>query len=144
MKRFLLSTCCFFMAFTFRASAQSADEKEVMALERQRFAAMVAEDTVFLQRVLAEDLLYSHTSGFVDTKQSFIRSIASKALDYQVMDLKAVVSRAYKGTVILNGTMTIKVLFEGKLLDMSVKYLDVYRKKGKSWELVAWQSAKLN
>lgn len=139
----LVFTCCFFIVFTFRVSAQSSTEK-VLALEKQRFAAMVARDTVFLHRVLADDLLYSHTSGAVDTKASFIRSIGSGTLQYQQMELDDVASRTYKNTVVLNGSMRIKVLFNGQVLEMKIKYLDVYRKNGKDWQLVGWQSAKLN
>ena len=139
----LVFTCCFFIAFTLGLSAQSPAEK-VIALEKQRFTAMIARDTVFLQRVLANDLLYSHTNGMVDTKASFIRSIGSGTLQYQQMELEDVVSRAYSNTVVLSGRMTIKVLYNGHVLEMKIKYLDVYRQNGKDWQLVAWQSAKLN
>ena len=144
MKRILLSICCFFIAGSYGASAQSAAVEKVMALEKQRFAAMVSGDTVFLHTVLADDLLYSHSNGVVDTKASLIRSIVSNTLDYQEMNLQNMESRTYKGTVILNGTMNIKLLSNGQTLDLKIKYLDVYRKKGKAWQLVAWQSAKLN
>jgi hypothetical protein len=139
----LVFTCCFFIVFTLGLSAQSPAEK-VLALEKQRFAAMVARDTAFLHRVLADDLLYSHTNGMVDTKASFIRSIASGTLQYQQMDLDDVAFRAYKNTVVLNGVMRIKVRYNGQVLEMKIKYLDVYRQNGKDWQLVAWQSAKLN
>lgn len=139
----LVFTCCFFIVFTLGLSAQSPTEK-VIALEKQRFAAMMSRDTAFLHRVLATDLLYSHTTGNVDTKASFIRSIGSGTLQYQQMELEDVASRTYKNTVVLNGRMTIKVLYNGQVLEMKIKYLDVYRKAGKDWQLVAWQSAKLN
>ena len=116
----LVFTCCFFIAFTVGLSAQSPAEK-VIALEKQRFAAMIARDTVFLQRVLANDLLYSHTNGMVDTKASFIRSIGSGALQYQQMELEDVVSRAYSNTVVLNGRMTVRVLYNGQVLEMKIK-----------------------
>ena len=139
----IVFTCCFFIVFTLGLSAQSPTEK-VLALEKQRFAAMLSRDTVFLHRVLADDLLYSHTNGMVDTKASFIRSIASGTLQYQQMDLEDVASRAYNNTVVLNGVMRIKVLANGQVLNLKIKYLDVYRKNRKDWQLVAWQSAKLN
>jgi hypothetical protein len=138
----LLFTCCFFVAFAFHAQAQTAAQK-VIALEKQRFTAMVSKDTAFLYKVLAEDLLYSHSTGEVDSRQSLIRSIGSGKLDYQQMELEGVESRVYKKTVILNGTMRLSVRSNDQVLNLKIKYLDVYRKIDGRWQLVAWQSAKL-
>ena len=140
MKNFLFA-CCFFIALT--SNGQSEIEK-IILLEKQRFAAMVNKDTMFLKSVLAEDLLYSHTSGEVDTRQSLIKSIVEKKLDYQKMELIEIAHRLYKKFAIFNGTMFITVISNGKPLDLKIKYLDVYRKTGKQWQLVAWQSARLN
>ena len=140
MKNFLFA-CCFFIALT--SNGQSEIEK-IILLEKQRFAAMVNKDTMFLKSVLAEDLLYSHTSGEVDTRQSLIKSIAEKKLDYQKMELIDIAHRLYEKFAIFNGTMFITVISNGKPLDLKIKYLDVYRKTGKQWQLVAWQSARLN
>ena len=140
MKNFLFA-CCFFIALT--PNAQSKIEK-IILLEKQRFAAMVNKDTMFLKSVLAEDLLYSHTSGEVDTRQSLIKSIAEKKLDYQKMELTDIAHRFYKKFAILNGTMFITLISNGKPVDLKIKYLDVYRKTRKQWQLVAWQSARLN
>ena len=140
MRNFLFA-CCFFNALT--SNAQSKIEK-IILLEKQRFAAMVNKDTLFLKSILAEDLLYSHTSGDVDTRQSLIRSIAEKKLDYQKMELTDIAHRFYKKFAILNGTMFITLISNGKPVDLKIKYPDVYRKTRKQWQLVAWQSARLN
>jgi hypothetical protein len=39
------------------------DEKEILALEDRRFAAMVARDFKALEGMLHGDLLYTHSSG---------------------------------------------------------------------------------
>lgn len=39
----------------------SRDEQEVLDREKQRFAAMVRKDVAFLNQVLADDLIYTHS-----------------------------------------------------------------------------------
>ena len=127
-------------------TAQSNTRQKVLTIEKQRFAAMITKDTLFLQQVLADNLIYSHSSGEVDTKESLIKAIVNGDLIYKKMDLQDIESRVYKNTVILNGRMYISLgnNRDDKVLELKIKYLDVYRKLGKAWKLVAWQSAKLN
>jgi hypothetical protein len=143
MKYFLLANVIFYGQ---TIKAQNNIKEKVITLEKQRFAAMMNKDTLFLRQVLADDLIYSHTSGEIDTKESFIRTIATGRLIYKKMDWQGAEVRAYKNTVILNGRMQISLgnNKDDKILELVIKYLDVYRKSGKSWKLVAWQSAKLN
>jgi hypothetical protein len=148
MSKSLIKFVCIFFAataFAVQVRAQNMDTVKVMAIEKQRFLAMIKKDTAFLYQSLANDLLYCHTTGEVDTKESFIRSIADRMLDYKEMDLQGANTRSYKNTVIINGKMHI-ILYskrDSKLLDFTIKYLDVYHKHGKKWQLVAWQSARL-
>jgi Domain of unknown function (DUF4440) len=146
-KSLVIFAYLFFTVTTFavNAYAQSSGPEKVLSMEKQRFLAMLNKDTAFLDQVLADDLLYCHTTGKVDTKQSFIRSIAERTLDYKKMDLQETSMRSYKNTVIINGKMHIILISksDNQQLDFTIKYLDVYRKKGKNWKLVAWQSARL-
>lgn len=134
---------CLFINYSLYAQTQ---DHEVVRLEKQRFVAMVNKDTSFLKNILADDLLYIHADGREDGKKSFINAIASKDLDYKQMDLKNITSRIYKNTVILSGNMHIIVYSKkvDKTLDLIIHYMDVYQKRHNKWQLVSWQSSKLN
>src|SRR5437763_15625405 len=106
MKTFLIT--CIYLFISSSLYSQIKDH-EVIRLEKRRFIAMVNKDTSFLKNILADDLLYIHTDGHEDGKQSFINAIANKDLDYKQMDLKDLTSRIYKNTVILSGNMHILV-----------------------------------
>ena len=47
-------------------------EKEVLAANRERFAATVADDNGTLERLLADDLTLVHSSGRVETKSEHV------------------------------------------------------------------------
>jgi hypothetical protein len=143
MKTFLI--ICIYLFISSSLYSQIKDH-EVIRLEKRRFIAMVNKDTSFLKNILADDLLYIHTDGHEDGKQSFINAIANKDLDYKQMDLKDLTSRIYKSTVILSGNMHILVYSKkvDKTLDLNIHYMDVYQKRHNKWQLVSWQSSKLN
>jgi hypothetical protein len=52
-------------------------EKEILALEDKRFGAMIARDLKALEAMLHCDLLYTHSSGVTDTKESWLQSMQS-------------------------------------------------------------------
>ena len=143
MKSILL----FYLFFLFTTSLYSqSDGQKVLEIEKLRFAAMVKKDTAFLNKILADSLLYIHSDGHVDSKKSLISAIAQKDLDYRQMELKEITIREYPRMVILSGNMDVTVYSkkQDKILDLRIRYLDVYHKIKNKWQLVAWQSSRLN
>ncbi|MXX52450.1 MAG: nuclear transport factor 2 family protein, partial [Dehalococcoidia bacterium] len=57
-------------------------EATIVGLEEERLAAMVAADVDTLDRVLADDLRYVHTTAAIDTKESLTSGLASGRLNY--------------------------------------------------------------
>ena len=52
--------------------------KQIIALDRQRMAAMTRKDTATLNALLSDDLVYMHAMGRLDTKQGLIADIESQ------------------------------------------------------------------
>lgn len=118
------------------------------ALERKRFDAMVSKDTVFLDRIFADDLVYTHANGGMNDKNAYLGSIKQGRAVYDKIDVEEMKLRGYnKGKmVIINGM----VLFTqpskepGKPNLAHIRYIAVYvKKRSKGWQMVSWQSLKL-
>lgn len=139
----------YFLAFALLFSfvgvqAQSADEKAVVAAEKARFEAQVSKNTDALNQLLADDLVYVHSSGNVDTKQSYIQSIKEGNSTYNSIDVQEQKVRLYGKTAIINGICYIKrPVVDGKNNDLKLRYTDVYVKKGGRWQMVTWQSFRM-
>ena len=56
---------------------------QILALEQRRFKAMCAGDVGALSELLHDDLKYTHSSGVVDSKASYLRGLAEKQWDYE-------------------------------------------------------------
>ena len=57
-------------------------EADIMRLEDERYAAMLAKDVAALERLLHPDLVYMHSSGIADTKASYIAGVRDRVWDY--------------------------------------------------------------
>ena len=59
------------------------DTNDILELDDRRFKATIAADIAALGDLFAEDLVYTHSNGFVDSKQSYLDAIAAKKFDYE-------------------------------------------------------------
>jgi ketosteroid isomerase-like protein len=117
----------------------------VLQLEKDRFKAMINRDSIFLANALADDLVYIHSNGTQDTKESLINKIMSGALQYTSVDMQQADIRTFNQTVWIHGAAKMKVRNgnDNSEMELSIRYLDIYKKENGDWKLVAWQSAKL-
>lgn len=122
-------------------------QKEVEALERQRFEAQVKKDYAFLEKVFADDLVYTHSNGKQNGKADYIQSIRDGKSQYDKIEIEALNVRAYADgkTAVVNGTILIILPNkpDGTANLAHLKYVVVQvkdRKKG--WQVVLWQSQK--
>ncbi len=127
---------------------QAAAKAEVEALERQRFAAQVSKDFDVLGRIFGDDLIYTHSNGKIDSKETYINSIKEGKSVYDKIEVEELRLRPYNDqkTVVVNGTITITQppSADGKPNIPHIRYAVVYVKdKKKGWQLVMWQSLKL-
>ena len=58
------------------------EEEQIETLYREMYKAMVAKDTVTLNRVHADDFVLTHMTGMQQSKQVYIQSIANGTLNY--------------------------------------------------------------
>lgn len=59
------------------------DEAQIRDLEKRRFAAMLAGDVATLEALLDDELRYTHSSGVVDSKQSYLKGVRDKVWEYK-------------------------------------------------------------
>lgn len=123
--------------------AQSSDEKALIATEKERFNAQITRDPTVLDKVLADDLIYTHSNGLVDSKQSFIQSIKEAKMVYEQINVEEQKVRIYGKIAVVNGVCTIKAINNGQPMNLKLRYTDAYKRNGKQWQLITWQSLRL-
>ncbi len=121
----------------------AGNAQKIIELDRQRMAAMAGKDVAALNRLLADDLIYTHSSARLDTKQSLIGAMESGATVYTAVEPSDVVAQDLGDAVVLTGIAAISVNSGGKANSFRVRFTDVYANRGSQWAMVTWQSTRL-
>jgi ketosteroid isomerase-like protein len=117
--------------------------QRIIDLDKKRMDAMARQDIATLNALLADDLVYTHSSARVDTKQSLIGAMESGATVYTAVEPSGVVAQDLGTAVVLTGAARISVTSNGNPINFGVRFTDVYVNKGGEWQMVAWQSTRL-
>jgi len=121
----------------------SANGDKIIALDKQRMSAMASKDIAALEKIIADDLIYTHSSARLDTKASLIGNMVSGATVYTEVTPSNVVAQDCGDTVVLTGKARIGVMSGGKPNAFTVRFTDVYANRGGQWQMVTWQSTRL-
>ena len=121
----------------------SEDGTRVIALDKERMQAMVDQDAAKLKNMICKDLIYTHSSARLDTKESLIGNMESGATVYKACTPSDVEALDLGDSVVLTGRADITVEAHGNPNSFSVRFTDVWQNQDRTWRMVAWQSTKL-
>ena len=135
----------FLVASALAQSPNSSASDELRSAERVRVEALVSSDVPRLEKLLGDDLTYTHSTGVKESKAEFLHRIQSGELKYDSMQHENDVSvRLYGDTGILTGTSRVKVRAQGQTVNLHIRFTEVWvRQGGGSWRLVAWQATRI-
>jgi len=109
----------------------------------RRVAAMLKNDFAALEALLDDALVYTHSSGRVETKAEFIAALRSGQLKYVAADLDDLRVRIYGSTALVTGHARMTVESGGRQRVLEIRFLDVYLRRDARWRQVAWQSTRI-
>ena len=115
----------------------------IIDLDRKRMTAMAEKDIKALNEIISDDLVYTHSSARLDTKQSLIGNMESGSTVYTSVVPSNVKAQDLGDTVVLTGSCRISVNTGGRPNNFGVRFTDVYAKRGDRWQMVTWQSTRL-
>jgi len=114
----------------------------VIELDRKRMTAMAQKDIATLNELIADDLVYTHSSARLDTKQSLIGNMESGSTVYTSVVPSDVKAQDLGDSVVLTGTCRISVNSGANAMSFRVRFTDVYARRNGKWQMVTWQSTR--
>lgn len=102
--------------------SMNSEQSEIEKLEDERYAAMLDRDVARLDDLYDPELVYTHSSGTVDTKDSYIRGVQEKLWNYQSIERteQTIIIRGETALVFNRVHMDIIIAGTPKLLDNRV------------------------
>jgi hypothetical protein len=116
-------------------------ELQVRDLEEQRYRAMLAADVATLDRLLDDALTYTHSSGVVDTKASYLAGVRDELWEYKSIarENERVVVRGHAALVFCR--LRIDLLVRGAPRKVESNALAVWAGDGQQCRLLAVHSS---
>lgn len=98
--------------------------QKIIDLDKKRMDAMAKKDIATLNALLSDDLVYTHSSARLDTKQSLIGAMESGATVYTAVEPFEVQAQDLGDAVVLTGGARIRVTSNGKPNQFSVRFTE--------------------
>ena len=130
------------LAFVLGPGLRAADAPAIEA-DRARFEAQIEADAEALDKLLAADLTYVHSSGVLDSKDDYIGGIKSGKYKYKAIAPEGVSARSFGDVAVVNGKATMDLVSDGKDVRVVLRYTDVWVKRDGRWQMVSWHSTRL-
>jgi ketosteroid isomerase-like protein len=123
--------------------AGRSDQQILIQLEREWDAAFLAKDLPFIERVLADDFVATYADGSRGDKANELALTAAfnQQVDSSVLDDFAV--RIYGDTAVVWFTKRLTGPRQGRPVEVTFRYIDVFVWRDGRWQCVATQSTKV-
>jgi ketosteroid isomerase-like protein len=121
---------------------------QVRAAEQRRAAAMIAADVDAIADLLDERLIYCHSSGVVDTRESYLDELRKSEYTYHAVELDTIDHQIVTaGQVIINSVMTVSMTVRstGRTVSRQIRATSVWVQAddGPGWRLLVSHSTNL-
>ncbi len=133
------------LLFSLSLFAAEAAPKALLEADDARIAATLAADKAALEKVLSADLRYAHSSGVVDTRDSFIGTLTSGKNKYLKLDyIRKDFTLLSEENAMMTGQVRVKTQSPEKgTSEFTLSFLGVWKLENDAWKFLAWQSARL-
>jgi len=119
----------------------NAIETEIVAVDEARIQAVLARDRLGLERVLCEELVYTHSNGSEEDKPTYVDRVVSGRYDYKSFVQKRRSFRFAGDFAFMNGENEVDIVRDGRLQQLAGRYTMVWRREAGSWRLFSFHAA---
>jgi len=114
----------------------------VQAAEDARYAAQTGDDFAAMDKLIASDLVYIHSSAVVDDKASYIDSMRSGNVKYRKMQRSDVTVRTYGCVAIMTGLANFDVTVKGKDLAVEIRFHSIWANRDQGLQFISWEATR--
>jgi ketosteroid isomerase-like protein len=134
---FILATAATLTA----ATPDAKTEKEVMAALDAYKQGLLKKDAAALNKVLGDDLAYSHSSNTHEDKAAVLKSLSGNSTTESI-DFKTMKINVYGNTATVKGDVDFRNNAAGNVTISKLNVLHVFVKGPQGWQLVARQATR--
>ena len=116
---------------------------DALQAEDARYEAQIENDFEALDKLIAKDLVYIHSSTVQDTKTSFIDSLRSGKVNYKSMDRNNTKVRIFGSVAVITGNAVFEVTARGRDMTLNLLFHSVWANRDSGLQFVSGQATRL-
>ena len=111
---------------------------DVAAAEQALYRAMIAQDFAALDALLADDVVYIHSTAVAEDKQGYLAGVRNGLYDYGAIESSDVTIRRWGDVAIQTGTVVMHVAARGvSKAPITLLFTLAWKREPQGWRL--WQ-----
>jgi ketosteroid isomerase-like protein len=127
----------------FAQNKSSSDAKQqVLDAEKAWIAALTSNDHSSLDKIVAPDLIYTHSTGLVENKADYMKAV-STFQKYKTLEHQNPAVRVYGDAAVVSSTAHMTGSTRGTPFDNTLRLIHVWVKQGGKWQLAAHQTTRI-
>jgi ketosteroid isomerase-like protein len=130
-------------AFTGPVLADAADEQAVKKEVEDFKAAYLNKDKAKLEAMSLPQLSYSHSDARLEDKAKFVDGVMGRKANVKSLEFPDMTVHVVGDTAIVRHLWVSQSELEGKVTDTKIGVMQVWKKDGGSWKLLARASFRL-
>lgn len=143
MKYFSSVFLLLIIATAVNAQTSSKQEKEVADAVSALTLAMVSGDSIKLDAITDEHLMYGHSGGHVDSKKEFVHKLAGGGSDFVTIDITNQTIAVVDNTAIVHHRLDATTNDNNKPGVVKLDILLTFHKFKSGWKLLGRQAVKV-
>lgn len=120
--------------------ATADDIAQLKSLEDRRYAAMLAGDADGIADLLHDELIYMHSIGGADSKDSYLRTLRDGSMVYRTIERADVMAHAHGDIGLVFCHLRADVEVRGVARRLDNRLLAVWSRDDGTWRLLGLQS----
>ena len=111
---------------------------DITAAEQALYRAMIAQDFAALDALLADDVVYIHSTAVAEDKAGYLAGVRNGLYDYGAIASSQVTVRSFGEVAVQTGTVEMSVAARGSVkAPITLLFTLVWKREQQGWRL--WQ-----
>ena len=125
------------------AAAPLLAADDIQAAEKAWAQSVVKRDFKVLDGIFADQLIYAHSTGAIESKTEYLNRLRSGAQKYDTIDHHKIEVREFGNSAVAHSLLRMTGTSNGRPFDDELMALHLWVKQGGKWRLAAHQTTKL-
>lgn len=115
---------------------------DVDALNRNIDRAVISKDMKLLQDAYSQDFVFTHGTGHIDSKDSWLKNVESAKTKFISRDHDSTQVELHNDVAIVTGKLTIARQGDPNVVRYAIRYVRVYAWRNKRWQMLSHRTVK--